>query len=153
MVHWKEFDGRMVAPPWLVYAELLTGDDPRAREAAEELDANSFNERDAHSRPDCGSRVSRAAVQRVGSGSRHQWKLNWQLESTCAWRPACHDVAEDHCIRRRSIPARQGPSGYPAGSHVSATYVETFLDRFVSEEEPDAEDDSLRESFTDRSTG
>ena len=117
------------------------------------FDANSFNERDAHSRPDCGSRVSRAAVQRVGSGSRHQWKLNWQLESTCAWRPACHDVAEDHCIRRRSIPARQGPSGYPAGSHVSATYVETFLDRFVSEEEPDAEDDSLRESFTDRSTG
>jgi hypothetical protein len=37
MVYWKEFDGRMVAPPWLVYAELLTSDDPRAREAAEEL--------------------------------------------------------------------------------------------------------------------
>jgi hypothetical protein len=37
IVYWKEFDGRMVAPPWLVYAELLTSDDPRAREAAEEL--------------------------------------------------------------------------------------------------------------------
>jgi hypothetical protein len=37
MVYWKEFEGRMVAPPWLVYAELLTSDDPRAREAAEEL--------------------------------------------------------------------------------------------------------------------
>ena len=37
IVYWKEFDGRMVAPPWLVYTELLTSDDPRAREAAEEL--------------------------------------------------------------------------------------------------------------------
>jgi hypothetical protein len=27
----------MVAPPWLVYAELLANGDPRAREAAEEL--------------------------------------------------------------------------------------------------------------------
>ena len=27
----------MVAPPWLVYAELLNGSDLRAREAAEEL--------------------------------------------------------------------------------------------------------------------
>jgi hypothetical protein len=27
----------MVAPPWLIYAELLNASDPRAREAAEEL--------------------------------------------------------------------------------------------------------------------
>jgi hypothetical protein len=37
LVYWREFDGTMVAPPWLVYAELLTGSDPRAREAAEEF--------------------------------------------------------------------------------------------------------------------
>jgi hypothetical protein len=37
LVYWREFDGRMVAPPWLVYAELLANSDPRAREAAEEL--------------------------------------------------------------------------------------------------------------------
>lgn len=35
LVYWREFDGRMVAPPWLVYSELLVSDDPRAREAAE----------------------------------------------------------------------------------------------------------------------
>jgi len=37
VVYWRQFDGRMVAPPWLVYAELLVSGDPRAREAAEEL--------------------------------------------------------------------------------------------------------------------
>jgi hypothetical protein len=37
LVYWQEFDGKMVAPPWLVYAELLASEDPRAREAAEEL--------------------------------------------------------------------------------------------------------------------
>lgn len=37
LVYWREFNGIMVAPPWLVYAELLVSDDPRAREAAEEL--------------------------------------------------------------------------------------------------------------------
>jgi hypothetical protein len=37
LVYWREFEGKMVAPPWLVYAELLTGYDPRAREAAEEF--------------------------------------------------------------------------------------------------------------------
>jgi hypothetical protein len=37
LVYWREFDGRMVAPPWLVYAELLASSDPRAKEAAEEL--------------------------------------------------------------------------------------------------------------------
>ncbi len=37
LVFWREFDGKMVAPPWLVYAELLTASDPRAREAAEEF--------------------------------------------------------------------------------------------------------------------
>jgi hypothetical protein len=29
--------GEQVAPPWLVYAELLTDSDPRARETAEEF--------------------------------------------------------------------------------------------------------------------
>jgi hypothetical protein len=37
LVYWREFEGKMVAPPWLVYAELLTGNDPRTREAAEEF--------------------------------------------------------------------------------------------------------------------
>ena len=37
LVYWREFEGKMVAPPWLVYAELLNSSDPRAREAAEEL--------------------------------------------------------------------------------------------------------------------
>jgi hypothetical protein len=37
LVYWREFDGRMVAPPWLVYAELLVSKDPRAIEAAEEF--------------------------------------------------------------------------------------------------------------------
>lgn len=37
LVYWREFDGRMIAPPWLVYAELLVSNDPRAREAAEEF--------------------------------------------------------------------------------------------------------------------
>jgi hypothetical protein len=37
LVYWREFEGKMVAPPWLVYAELLNASDPRAREAAEEL--------------------------------------------------------------------------------------------------------------------
>jgi hypothetical protein len=37
LVYWREFEGKMVAPPWMVYAELLTGSDPRAREAAEEF--------------------------------------------------------------------------------------------------------------------
>lgn len=37
LVYWREFNGKMVAPPWLLYAELLVSSDPRAREAAEEL--------------------------------------------------------------------------------------------------------------------
>ncbi|HXB70825.1 MAG TPA: type IV toxin-antitoxin system AbiEi family antitoxin [Candidatus Acidoferrales bacterium] len=37
LVYGREVDGKMVAPPWLIYAELLTSGDPRAREAAEEL--------------------------------------------------------------------------------------------------------------------
>jgi hypothetical protein len=37
LIYWREFEARMVAPPWLVYAELLNSSDPRAREAAEEL--------------------------------------------------------------------------------------------------------------------
>ncbi len=35
LVYWRECEGKMVAPPWLIYAELLTGSEPRAREAAE----------------------------------------------------------------------------------------------------------------------
>jgi hypothetical protein len=42
LVYWREFDCKMVAPPWLIYAELLTGSDPRAREAAEELRRESL---------------------------------------------------------------------------------------------------------------
>ncbi|MES1262605.1 MAG: type IV toxin-antitoxin system AbiEi family antitoxin [Acidobacteriota bacterium] len=37
LVYWREFEGKMVAPPWLVYAELVTDSDSRAREAAEEF--------------------------------------------------------------------------------------------------------------------
>jgi hypothetical protein len=37
LVYWREFDGRMLAPPWLVYAELLASGDARGQEAAEEL--------------------------------------------------------------------------------------------------------------------
>jgi len=37
LVYWREADAKMVAPPWLIYAELLTSSDPRAREAAEQL--------------------------------------------------------------------------------------------------------------------
>jgi hypothetical protein len=37
LVYWREFEGKMVAHPWLVYSELLNGSDPRAREAAEQL--------------------------------------------------------------------------------------------------------------------
>jgi len=37
LVYWREFEGKMVAPPWLVYAELLNGSEPRAREAAEKF--------------------------------------------------------------------------------------------------------------------
>jgi len=34
LVYWREISGRMVAPPWLIYSELLQSPDPRAREAA-----------------------------------------------------------------------------------------------------------------------
>jgi hypothetical protein len=36
-VFWEEHDGHMLASPWLVYAELLIFDDPRAHEAAREF--------------------------------------------------------------------------------------------------------------------
>src|ERR1700690_348032 len=36
-VFWQERDHQMVAPPWLIYAELLTSSDTRAQEAAAEL--------------------------------------------------------------------------------------------------------------------
>jgi hypothetical protein len=34
---WQQRDHHMLAPPWLIYAELLNSDDPRAHEAAKEL--------------------------------------------------------------------------------------------------------------------
>jgi hypothetical protein len=37
VVFWRETDGHMIAPPWLIYAELLSSSDPRAHEAAEQL--------------------------------------------------------------------------------------------------------------------
>jgi len=37
LVYWRQVDGKMVAPPWLIYAELLTSSDARSREAAEQL--------------------------------------------------------------------------------------------------------------------
>lgn len=36
-VFWEEHAGHILAPPWLVYSELLSIGDPRAREAAEEF--------------------------------------------------------------------------------------------------------------------
>jgi len=37
LVFWRKHQGYMLAPPWLVYTELLSTSDPRAHEAAEEL--------------------------------------------------------------------------------------------------------------------
>lgn len=37
VVFWRETGGHMIAPPWLIYAELLASGDPRAHEAAAEL--------------------------------------------------------------------------------------------------------------------
>lgn len=37
VVFWEQHEGHILAPPWLVYAELLTTDDPRAQEAAQEF--------------------------------------------------------------------------------------------------------------------
>jgi hypothetical protein len=37
MVFWQQHDQHMLAPPWLIYAELLNSTDPRAHEAAREL--------------------------------------------------------------------------------------------------------------------
>lgn len=37
VVFWQQRDHHMLAPPWLIYAELLTSSDPRAHEAAQEL--------------------------------------------------------------------------------------------------------------------
>jgi len=36
-VFWQERDNHMLAPPWLIYAELLYSNDPRAHEAALEF--------------------------------------------------------------------------------------------------------------------
>jgi hypothetical protein len=37
MVFWQSRDGLMLAPPWLIYVELLNSNDPRAHEAAREF--------------------------------------------------------------------------------------------------------------------
>jgi hypothetical protein len=37
VVFWEERQNQMLAPPWLIYAELLSGKDPRAHEAAGEF--------------------------------------------------------------------------------------------------------------------
>jgi len=37
VVFWQERDNHMLAPPWLIYSELLNSNDPRAHEAAREL--------------------------------------------------------------------------------------------------------------------
>ena len=39
LVFWEEREGHMLAPPWLIYAELLNSKDPRALEAADEFRA------------------------------------------------------------------------------------------------------------------
>jgi len=36
-VFWESREGHMLAPPWLVYAELLCSEDPRAKDAAQEF--------------------------------------------------------------------------------------------------------------------
>jgi hypothetical protein len=37
VVFWEEREHRLLAPPWLIYAELCAGADPRAHEAAEDF--------------------------------------------------------------------------------------------------------------------
>lgn len=37
LVYWRDVEGTTVAPPWLIYAELLTGVEDRDREVAEDL--------------------------------------------------------------------------------------------------------------------
>jgi len=37
VVFWEEREQHMLAPPWLIYAELMSSTDPRAHEAAQEL--------------------------------------------------------------------------------------------------------------------
>jgi hypothetical protein len=37
LVFWRQVSCWLVAPPWLVYSELMNGDDPSAHEAALEL--------------------------------------------------------------------------------------------------------------------
>jgi hypothetical protein len=37
LVFWEEREHHMLAPPWLIYAELLNCKDPRANEAAQEF--------------------------------------------------------------------------------------------------------------------
>lgn len=43
MVFWEERDGHTLAPPWLIYAELMNSSDPRAYEAAQKLRREFLN--------------------------------------------------------------------------------------------------------------
>jgi hypothetical protein len=36
--YWKAVEGKMLAHPWLIYSELMYSSDPRAHEAAAELE-------------------------------------------------------------------------------------------------------------------
>lgn len=47
LVFWEKRENLMLAPPWLIYAELLSSKDPRAHEAARELRRELLNT-DAH---------------------------------------------------------------------------------------------------------
>jgi hypothetical protein len=44
LVFWRQVSSWMVAPPWLVYSELMNADDPRAHEAAIELRREFLNQ-------------------------------------------------------------------------------------------------------------
>ena len=37
LVFWEKREDHILAPPWLVYAELMSGKDPRTQEAAKEF--------------------------------------------------------------------------------------------------------------------
>ncbi len=43
LVFWEEREHHMLAPPWLIYAELLNSKDPRAHEAAQEFPKQVLN--------------------------------------------------------------------------------------------------------------
>lgn len=48
LVFWQPHDGLTLAPPWLIYAELLASNDPRSREAAAALHRQFLSTPHAH---------------------------------------------------------------------------------------------------------